>query len=177
MTFINSYRPPAPTKQLLSTPQDDVNFAFPLPAALETSRVKLIPFIPSKHAQLFFDGMRGHNLFHKIPFQARNLEEFLWFVEWIRADPSSVLLLIVDKIKVDSDDQDLGGSMAGIIGLLHSSRQKLSTEIGPAIVLPPFQHTHVSTNAIGLMMHYCLDRPSTGGLGFRRVQWTANRRA
>lgn len=177
MAFINLYKPPTPEKQSLSTLQEDglydINFAFRLPAILETSRVKLIPFIPSRHAQPFFDATRGHNLFHHIPFLLTTIEEFLEFVEWIRSQSIAILMLIIDKTKADLN-HDLGGSMAGIIGLLHTSERNLSTEIGPVVILPAFQHTHVSSNAIGLMVHYCFDLPIVGGLGFRRVQWTAN---
>jgi len=50
----------------------------------------------------------------------------------------------------------------------------LSTEVGFVITLPPFQRTHVTTNAIGLLLMYALDLPPHG-LGLRRVQWQANR--
>ena len=42
------------------------------------------------------------------------------------------------------------------------------------ITLPPFQRTHVTTNAIGLLLLYALDLPPHG-LGLRRVQWQANK--
>lgn len=177
MAFINSYRSSAPPKPSLLTLQEspyDINFALPLPASFETPRVKLVPFIPSQHAQPFFDGTKGHDLFRQTPFSLATLEEFLGIVEWMRGDPTSVLLLIIDKIKADPTGQDLGGSIAGIIGLIHSSKINLSTEIGPVVILPSFQRTYVSTNAIGLVMRYCFDLPNAGGLGFRRVQWTAN---
>jgi RimJ/RimL family protein N-acetyltransferase len=178
MAFINSYKPPTPRKSFLSTLQDspyDINFALPLPATLETERVKLIPFIPSQHAERFFDRSNGHDLFRRTPVSATTLDELLGFVEeWMRADPAHVLLLIIDKTKADPADHDLGGSMAGIIGLVHSSKLNLSTEIGPVVILPPFQRTHVCTNAVGIMMRYCLELPGDGGLGFRRVQWAAN---
>lgn len=45
-----------------------------------------------------------------------------------------------------------------------------STEIG-IIIFPAFQRSHVSSNAIGLMLQYTLDPPSAGGLGLRRVEW------
>jgi len=118
--------------------------------------------------------IEGRDVFRRMVLSVKTIEEFLRALEWIRGDPTCVLLLIIDKTKADPAHHDLGGSMAGIIGLLHSSEQNLSTEIGPVVILPPFQHTHISSNAIGLMMHYCFDLPSAGGLGFRRVQWTAN---
>jgi RimJ/RimL family protein N-acetyltransferase len=57
----------------------------------------------------------------------------------------------------------------------HSVRKHLSrTLIAFVITLPPFQRTHVTTNAIGLLLMYALDLPPYG-LGLRRVQWQANR--
>jgi RimJ/RimL family protein N-acetyltransferase len=175
MAYINSYKPPAPPKPTLQDDLYDINFALPLPATLETPLVKLIPFIPSQHAQRFFDGTKGHDLFRYMPWLLTNLEDFLSVVEWIRVDPTNVLLLIIDKTKVDPNNHDLGGgTIAGIIGLLHTSQQHLVAEIGPVVILPPVQRTHVSANAIGLMMRFCFDLPSAGGLGLRRLQWTAN---
>jgi len=40
--------------------------------------------------------------------------------------------------------------------------------------MPAFQRTHVTTNAIGLLLQYALDLPVDGGLGLRRVRWQCN---
>ncbi|KAJ1299809.1 hypothetical protein OPQ81_000708 [Rhizoctonia solani] len=61
----------------------------------------------------------------------------------------------------------------GIISFCHASPALSTIEIGSVIVFPPYQGTHVSTHAIGLMMHYALEIPSRGGLGVRRLQWQA----
>lgn len=59
------------------------------------------------------------------------------------------------------------------------------------MILPAFQRTHVLTNAVGLLLHYCLELPVAAlslpsitaaqrtqrfgpGLGLRRVQWQAH---
>jgi RimJ/RimL family protein N-acetyltransferase len=39
------------------------------------------------------------------------------------------------------------------------------------MIFPSFQRTHVASNAIGLLLQYTLDPPSSGGLGLRRVEW------
>ena len=41
------------------------------------------------------------------------------------------------------------------------------------VVFPAFQRTHVATNAVGVLLRWCLDLPTTSppGLGLRRVQW------
>jgi len=50
----------------------------------------------------------------------------------------------------------------------------LAVEIGHILTLPAFQRTYVTSNAVGLLLHYALDTPSAGGLGLRRVFWQAN---
>ena len=64
-----------------------------------------------------------------------------------------------------------------MVGLLNTSAVDQVTEIGFVFILPEFQRTHVTTNAVGLLLHYCLELPSNAngkygpGLGLRRVQW------
>ena len=64
--------------------------------------------------------------------------------------------------------------MAGLFGYLNTSENDMATKIGPAIVFKKFHRTHVASNAAGLLLHYALDLPKDGGLGFRRVAWAAN---
>lgn len=54
------------------------------------------------------------------------------------------------------DDND-SGTLAGLIGLINSSREILATEIGLVLILPPFHRTHVASNAVGLLLHYALE--------------------
>ncbi|KAF4470040.1 Acyl- N-acyltransferase [Fusarium albosuccineum] len=42
-------------------------------------------------------------------------------------------------------------------------------QIGFLIVLPRYRRSHVASKAIGLALHYALERPANGGLGMRRV--------
>jgi RimJ/RimL family protein N-acetyltransferase len=42
-------------------------------------------------------------------------------------------------------------------------------------ILPPFQRTHVTSNAVGFLLMYTLDAPP-GGLGLRRCQWQTHAR-
>ncbi len=42
------------------------------------------------------------------------------------------------------------------------------------MILPAFQRTHVTSNAVGILMNYALNLPADGGLGLRRVVWTAS---
>ena len=64
--------------------------------------------------------------------------------------------------------------LLGIIGYNNASCTLSTIEIGPVMVLPPYQRTHVSSHIIGLAMQYALDLPKEGGLGVRRLQWQAH---
>lgn len=74
----------------------------------------------------------------------------------------------------DKNQSDLNINVAGVAGFKRVSVHNLSAEIAPLIILPVFQRTFVSTHTIGLLLRYCLNLPDEGGLGFRRVQWTAS---
>jgi RimJ/RimL family protein N-acetyltransferase len=79
------------------------------------------------------------------------------------------------------------GAPAGTIGLLSASPQNLSVEIGRVKIFPPYQRTHVASNAVGLLLQYTLNTPipptgmnrethsgGTSGLGLRRVTWISH---
>ncbi|KAG6845001.1 hypothetical protein H0H87_001773 [Tephrocybe sp. NHM501043] len=153
---------------------DDVNFNIPLPATLETPRVKLTPFIPSVHGEAFYAGYSSApELGRYLPLSLSTYSIFLSYIEnVIRSDPGSVLFAIIDKTK--GEDGELKARLAGIIGLLKCIPGNRAVEIGPVIILPAFQRSFVSSNAIGVLLKYLLDVPSEGGVGFRRVAWTAN---
>ena len=67
----------------------------------------------------------------------------------------------------------LKGTPIWLVLSLNASMMNLSVEIG-YVILPAFQRTFVTTNAIGTLLKICLDVPSEGGIGFRRVVWTAD---
>jgi RimJ/RimL family protein N-acetyltransferase len=64
--------------------------------------------------------------------------------------------------------------LAGTIGFMNTLPAHLSTEFGCVITLPRFQRTHVTANAVGLLLHLALDVPAEGGFGLRRVAWQTN---
>jgi RimJ/RimL family protein N-acetyltransferase len=86
----------------------------------------------------------------------------------IQPDPGNVLFAVFDKTAADAPQ------LAGIIGFLETSAVHLCTEIGFVITLPRFQRAHVTSNAAGLLLRFALEPPAAGGLGLRRVAWTAN---
>jgi RimJ/RimL family protein N-acetyltransferase len=95
----------------------------------------------------------------------------------IHKNPGFVLFLLIDKTRTPSTSGGITGeegAIAGHMAYMNTSEKNLATEIGYVLILPPFQRTHVTSNATGLMMHYMLDTPERGGLGLRRVFWQTN---
>ncbi|KXN83249.1 hypothetical protein AN958_01654 [Leucoagaricus sp. SymC.cos] len=161
----------------------DFNFCYPVPEKLENDRVKLIPFEPStKHVEAFVEAARPYPEVYKYlagvgPYDTN--EEFLetFYNPIVQEDPSYMLFLLIDKTKPASTTVGLEGeegAVAGHLAYINCSAPNLTAEIGYICILPPFQRTHVTSNAVGLMMQYTLNLPDRGGLGLRRVFWQAN---
>lgn len=166
-------------------------------------------FQPSLHSQQFFDGIKDYPEAWKYWMQGpfETVEDFnKSCVEKVfHRDPTKVLFAIIDKtgnaqilhkklfalslIQIFCPFKGETLRMAGCIALF-SDEAYQSTEIGYVMILPLFQRMHVLTNAVGLLMHYCLELPSSAlslpsitpsqraqrfgpGLGLRRVQWQA----
>ncbi|KAF8206482.1 acyl-CoA N-acyltransferase [Mycena galopus ATCC 62051] len=141
----------------------DINWPYPLPeSGLESARVKLTPFIPHIHGAKLGAELSAHPELERF-FSVQITPEFL--ERAFRADAGAVLFAVIHK------EQD---AFAGVIGLLNTSAGNFMTEIGPVICFPEFQRTFVNTNAVGILLRYCLGLPEQGGLGFRRVEWTAD---
>ncbi|KAK7462309.1 hypothetical protein VKT23_007910 [Stygiomarasmius scandens] len=151
------------------------NFCFPIPDVLENDRVKLVPFIPSVHADKVAASSKEDRLWKYLPYgpfgHGADLVQRFWEPAF-RGNPSQLLFVAFDKTKPDENGQP---SLAAIMGYINTAKGDLWTEIGFIVVFPEFQRTHVTSNAIGLLMHYALDLPEDGGLGLRRVQWQANK--
>ena len=175
MAFVNSYKASGPIYVEDTTKPDDINFSIPVPSCLETTRVKLIPFIPYVHATTFFSAFQpaSEELSRYLPVSFSAYPDFLNFIEFFRSDPNMTLFAIIDKTR-SKGDAALEHILAGVVGFVHASAANLAVEIGPIIILPKFQRTFVTSNAIGALLKFCLDLPSDGGLGFRRVCWTAH---
>jgi len=174
MSFTNSYKAedPLPSEYYGPDPYD-INWMMPLhDATLESDRVKLTPFVPSLHARGYANQAKAHpDLHHWYPFDLSTLDNILSQVETVRRSPLAVLFAVIDKAR--------GNAFAGVIALLSSLPMNLSTEIGWLVIFPEFRRSYVTSNAIGLLLNYCLELPDASpgrprGLGFRRVQWTAH---
>lgn len=97
------------------------------------------------------------------------------FLEYeYRQRPGYLLYAIIDTTKPSSGPECSEGAFAGALDYTNTSTQNLAIEIGAVMIFPPFQRTHVATNAVGLMLKHALDLPDQGGLGLRRVVWQAD---
>ncbi|KAJ6107299.1 acyl-CoA N-acyltransferase [Penicillium sp. IBT 18751x] len=138
---------------------------------LENERVALVPFDPSIHSAKVVKEAELHpELLNYILFPAsKSLEEFLaFYAKNIEEAPANCLYSIIDKS--NTGPKDLNTTFAGTIALTSTSPENACTELG-IMIFSAFQRTHVTSNAIGLVLQYTLDPPSAGGLGLRRVEW------
>lgn len=76
------------------------------------------------------------------------------------------LFAIIDLTCSTTNDETAG--LAGIALFSSTSPSNRCSEIG-YIVFPQFQRTHVTTNAVGLMLQHAFD--TKDGMGLRRVSW------
>lgn len=181
MSFTNLWIPPQEVvlsdDEIHGPEPYDLNFPFPIhPESLESERVLLAPFIPSIHGRLYWEAIEPHKneLFKYYSFIYNSYEEMLTFFELnVRRDIKRIIFAIFDKTRPDPAHPEFAGSFAGVTGLWNTSFQDLSSEIGHVLTFPAFQGTHVSQNAVGIVMKYCLDPPTASppGLGLRRLQW------
>ncbi|KAF8129807.1 hypothetical protein EV363DRAFT_1432343 [Boletus edulis] len=134
-------------------PLYDVNFCFPA-RELENDRVKLTPFIPAQHADLFFQGSSSHpELYQHLPpgpFPSATTFTEDYVHVHIQPNTGNIFYAIIDKTRTSRMDDGTNVpptdiDFAGIIGYIHGSPTHLSVEIGCIIVLPPFRKTHVTT--------------------------------
>ncbi|KZT55322.1 acyl-CoA N-acyltransferase [Calocera cornea HHB12733] len=179
MSFVNNYTPTEVSNEPTYGPHPyDVNFFFPvLLSSLESPRIKLTPFIPKVHAARYCDATAAHqHLYDFLPFSMPSLDSMLLFAEGMRSSSGKILFVIIDKTRPDATLPHLGGSLAGIIGLNNANLDYLSIDIGPIVVLPTFQRTHVAGHSVGLLLQYCMELPDATpnpGLGLRRITWLA----
>lgn len=107
------------------------------------------------------------------PFDSEKEFVSIFMDAFVHAQSSVACFAIIDKKKPPSE-VDAEGELAGMVSYMAASEVHLSAEVGYIIILPPYQRTHVTTHAIGLLLHYALDSPEEGGLGLRRMQWLAD---
>ncbi|KAF9243079.1 hypothetical protein BU15DRAFT_59957 [Melanogaster broomeanus] len=154
MVFVNNYssEPEISEEELYGPEPYDLNFILPVPPVLSTDKLRLVPFIPRVHAAAYFEAVRGHETIYQLMSVALEYpSDFLRFIEMCRRDKTAVVFAAIDTTRLDPKHPEWEGSLAGIFGLLQTDKTNLVTEIGPAIVLPAFQRTHVASHAVGLL--------------------------
>ncbi|KAJ5549881.1 hypothetical protein N7535_002177 [Penicillium sp. DV-2018c] len=146
------------------------------------NRVKLVPWNPDKHCETFYHLSSPHpEMYAYMPMvPPTSAEEFKsWFYNDSTdeilsfANPQSFTFAIIDKTRPPSPE-DAEGELAGTVSFIRTSDIHLKTEIGFIAILPQYQRSHVATNAVGLALQLALEAPEKGGLGLRRVHWSAN---
>lgn len=148
-------------------------FYFPVQTPILNDRVKLIPFESDVHATAFVAQARHHpELFTHTPFGPLDTVDnfkslFFGGSNWAISfhDPAHFLFAVIDRTKPSSVD-DVDGELAGIVGFIAASTERRSVEIGPVIILPNYQRTHVTSNALGLLLEYAFT-----SLGLVRAEW------
>ncbi|EGX50054.1 hypothetical protein AOL_s00076g405 [Orbilia oligospora ATCC 24927] len=151
------------------------NFCIPtVLREVSNERVKLIPFNPALHTAEFIKRVQDspevwtHGPVG--PFESAENFDTDFIDKIVRPKTDMLLYAVIDRCKPPTlADKD--GALAGLIAYLGTSPANLCTEIGFVVTLPQFQRTHVTSNAVGLLLKLALDSPNEGGLGFRRVQW------
>ncbi|KAF8868420.1 hypothetical protein BD779DRAFT_1665587 [Infundibulicybe gibba] len=143
---------------------DDVNFCLSIPVTLENDRLQLVPLITKKHAVPFYENaLRYPEILQYLPCGPfESIEDLTtgFLDKFNGSDPAHILFAIYDKTRPPPP--------------MGQPTKHLKTEIGYLAILPPFHRTHVTSNVVGLLLHFCLDPPTLGGLGLRRVVWQAN---
>jgi RimJ/RimL family protein N-acetyltransferase len=179
-SWVNLYQPPAaaPLIDLYGPDPYDINWPFPIHLqTLENDVVRLVPYIPRAHANIMWEQAAPviNTLTRFVPKNITTLHEYLSVLEEWRADHGCLLFMVIDKTK--SEENGLKGEIAGQLSLMKTSHTTLATEIGFVMTLPRFQRTHVTSNAVGLLLKYALHSPNdpiAPGLGMRRVDWRAH---
>ncbi|KAF9241845.1 acyl-CoA N-acyltransferase [Melanogaster broomeanus] len=176
MLFVNNCSPELEIseEELYGPEPYDLNFVLPVPPVLSTNKLRLVPFIPRVHADAYFDAVRGHEtMYQYMPHALEYPSGLLRYIEMRRRDETAVVFAAIDTTRPDPKHPEWEGSLAGLFGLSHTDKTSLVTEIGPAIVLPAFQRTHVASHAVGLLLEHLLDT-APSGLGFCKVKWAVS---
>jgi RimJ/RimL family protein N-acetyltransferase len=133
-------------------------------------------FLQSRHIPPFFALAKDHpGLWAHVPAGPFSSEAEL--ADLLQAKPpfigaGTLTYAVIDTTRPATDPSiDADGQFAGMISYMNSNFSNRATEIAAIFVLPPFQRTHVTTNAVGLMLQHAFKPASEGGLDLVRVSW------
>ncbi|KAJ4391688.1 hypothetical protein N0V93_005308 [Gnomoniopsis smithogilvyi] len=155
-------------------------FCLPIQTPIFNDKVKLVPFEADIHSYSFVSQTQScPELFAYMPSgYFDSVDEFNALITQpgntlSYTNPGTFLFAIIDLTREHSAE-DEEGELAGIVGYLNTSKRNQFAEIGPVIVLPKYQQTHVASNAVGLLMRTAYAPPEEGGLGLVRTEWMCN---
>ncbi|KAK4688028.1 hypothetical protein P7C73_g2086, partial [Tremellales sp. Uapishka_1] len=162
--ILNLYQPYSPSTLNSRKPMHlyDINFVLPF-KVLSTGYVRLEPLVPSKHLEGFLSlPDLSWDVFGGLgPYDE---ESALIDIEDFRAEPSSLLLAVVDE---QAERRGENG-FAGVYGLTEASDEEMSMIFGLINILPKYQKTHINTHAMFLILSYMFEE-----IGMVRVQYDA----
>ncbi|KAJ3898954.1 hypothetical protein F5879DRAFT_994246 [Lentinula edodes] len=171
------------------SPHKDDNFCYPIPDVLETTKLRLVPFVPSIHAPLILQSTTTAT-WHYLPFGPFPTAEALvedFYEARIHRNRGDTLFVGYDLTGRETKAEDKGeggeeggadgdrgggaeerkgdnnndeGTPAGICGYVYTNPSDLYTELF-VLAFPRYHHTHVASHMIGLLMRYALDLPSS----------------
>ncbi|POS74892.1 acetyltransferase [Diaporthe helianthi] len=152
-------------------------FYFPIDTPIANDRVKLVPFDIDLHGAAFIAQSVTHPELYAnmsiVPFTTvAELKSALNKPDTILSfsNPASHIFAIIDKTR-DRSPEDPDGELAGMVSYISTVPPFLSSEIGAIVVLPEYQRSHVTSNAVGLLLQYGFAPADEGGLGLVRMQW------
>ncbi|KAG8165754.1 hypothetical protein KVR01_004306 [Diaporthe batatas] len=152
-------------------------FHFPITTPIANDRVKLVPFDIDLHGAAFIAQSASHPELYAnmsfIPFTTvAELKAAFARPDTIlsSSNPESYIFAIIDKTR-DRSPEDPEGELAGMVGYIHTLPAFFSSEVGAIVVLPKYQRSHVTSNAVGLLLQHGFAPADEGGLGLVRIQW------
>ncbi|KAF8317668.1 acyl-CoA N-acyltransferase [Clavulina sp. PMI_390] len=155
----------------------DLNFCLPKAArVIENDLIQLVPYIPSLHARELFDAMAPYpEMFRYYPVGPYlSLEEMVILFELYRSWAHTLVYVVYDKRNSSSGESSSGYRIAGTIGFLWANPARFSIEIGHLMTLPSSQGTHVTRNAVGLLLLVFSGATPLPGLRLRRVEYRSD---
>ncbi|KZV80216.1 acyl-CoA N-acyltransferase [Exidia glandulosa HHB12029] len=139
-------------------------FVFPLKEfSNDRVRLELFDQLLPRHIALVDEIVAHPDLIRYMPSTpwTSRAHFYSWYSEaQIDSTPSTTVFAIFDRVTSEP---------AGFIALLNTSSEHETAEIGFLLILPRWQRTHVTTNAAGLLVEYCMR-----DLKLRRLWWQAN---
>ncbi|KAK0624029.1 acyl-CoA N-acyltransferase [Immersiella caudata] len=151
------------------------NFCFPI-QCLEDTRIKLVPFEMSAHAQRAY----GHTSTDPLAFAHtangpyESVDHFVsGLIQLLADDEYAFTFAIIDKSRAPSVES-AEGEMVGIISFSNATPEDFAVEISFVQIFAEYRGRGIATAAARLLLQYAFRPQVEGGLGLHRVEWHAS---